>query len=210
MAEGLVNIGTNVGGVSRSKPITRTGTCWAHPEPLEAGQAGTLSTRTGDDAGILSVDSHGILNTDTVDVGWVDVSGLNQYRANMTVSSVTTDTLTVAGGSGTNFPVEDYDVVVGKRMSVAFSATGSAIELISLYSAPPAGKHDSRVMVDFVTSLGATIKACDLNDDEPFVWVNNSPIANPVAGGAIAALEMSSLCEEAPTVYVEIVYDASP
>lgn len=205
-----ISIGINIGGISRSKTITRTGTVFTHNETLEAGQSGTLSTRTDNDTGIVSIDSHGILDTDTVDVGWVDVNSMNQHRANMAVLSVTADTLTVDGGSGTNFPVQDYAVVVGKRTSVGFSATGSAVKAISLLSTPATAGEGSRAMVDFVTSLDATIKACDLEDDEPFTWVDNSPIDNPVTSGTIDAIEMSALCTDTPTVYVEIVYDASP
>lgn len=264
-------ISVNVGGVSRSKTITRDGTVFTHSETPAYGINGTLSTRTDENTGVITLvttwaadtayaygdlvipstpnthtyrcttagtsddsteptwvtdgttntdgtatwtdigtNGHGITDANKVDVGWVDANGLNQNRTRMTVSSADGTTITVDGGAGTNFPTEDYAVCAGKRSSVSFAATGASVKLLSLYSEPPAGVTLSRAVADFVTSVPATIKAFDLGNDEPFVWANNSPIANPVTGSTIAAIELSSLTAYAPTVYIECVYDASP
>lgn len=208
---GVVTVGVNIGGTSRSKTITRTGTTWTHAEAsVTAGQTGTLSTRTDDDTGILSVVSHGIAEVDKVDVGWVEASTFNRARTRMDVSSVTADTLTIDGGSGYALPVADTAIVVGARYAITFACDGDKVSLISLHSAPPSGQTESRAMVDFMTSAPVTIKTCDLEDDEPFAWASNSPITNPLAGQSVGRIEVSSLSAQAPTVSLEIIYDATP
>ncbi len=207
---GVVTIGVNVGGVSRSKSITRTGTVWSHSETLTPGVAGTLSTRTDDDTGVLTATAHGITQNSYVDVVWVEAGDRNRIRSRMLVTSVATNTLNVDGGSGYNLPVATTSVVVGERYTLTFGCAGDNVNLISLHSAPPSGETTARAVVDFMTSAPATIKVCDLEADEPFVWANNSPIANPLADATVGQVEVSSVSAQAAVLSLEIIYDASP
>jgi len=208
MATGKINFGANIGSVSRTTTISRSGTVFVDDVTPAAGKSGTITTRTDADTGVLTLTSHGITDSDVVDVGWVDASGDNKRRFRMTVSSYDTDTLTVDGGTGDDFPAQDYAVVCGKRTALDFACTGSTMAMISIGADAPTGETDSRCVVDFVTSGGTTIKGCDVPSQETFCWVDNGPIANPLAGQTVGAIEVSSLTTQSPQVNIELVYSA--
>jgi len=212
MATGTVTISANIGSVSRSKTISRTGSVFADDVTPIAGKSGTLTTRTDSDTGVITSNSHGLTTADKVDVGWVDGDSLNQARARMDITSYDTNTITVDGGTGTVLPAQDTSVVVGKRSAALFSANGENVNLVSLHTEPASGQTTSRAMVDFCTSAPVSIKSggFPLDDGEPFVWADNSPVSNPFGTSDIARIEVSSLCAATspPTVSIEVVYNA--
>lgn len=210
MSTGQVVLSINIGGVSRSQAMTRSGTAWTHDETLAAGKAGILSMRSGNTEGVITLGaSHGVTTDDEVDVAWVG-GGNNECRRRMTVASVDGTTITVEDGAGDNLPAEESPLVVGVRCSVIFAMSGSTLKMLSLFSTPPAGETSSRAMVDFMTSVPASVAAFDLNNNEPYAWTDQGPPDNPLGGSTVASIEMSSLTTKAPTVCVEMIYDASP
>jgi hypothetical protein len=106
--------------------VTRTGVGNECHEPvLPAGTAGTLSTRTSDVAGIITVASHSIINGDIVAVSWMDVAGVSHcmYGMKVTASDATTITVDYSGSeyenefpASTVFPAEDCAVVISKKV----------------------------------------------------------------------------------------------
>lgn len=285
------NISTNIGGVSRSKPITRTGTVVTHNETLAAGKAAALIAKSTNATFLFGEDS--AITSGNVDVAWVDANGLNCARFGMTyaaadesethelelvtasgvgdalptasaslhtyddlVIDVADNTVVTSEGrpfvaadvgrllkitAGTGFTADSYyiesvtdgaatlsaacgaeessagagdiydaDYVCSVRTSVGFTIPGSSVKMISLYSEPVAGETASRAVVDFCSGSSVSQWAADLNDNEPFLWSHNSPIDNPIVGDSITSIDMSSLTTSTPTVYLEIVYDASP
>ena len=118
MATGTVTISANIGSVSRSKTISRTGSVFADDVTPIAGKSGTLTTRTDSDTGVITSNSHGLTTADKVDVGWVDGDSLNQARARMDITSYDTNTITVDGGTGTVLPAQDTSVVVDRKSVV--------------------------------------------------------------------------------------------
>lgn len=194
-----ITIGTNIGGVSRSKQITRTGSTFTHPETLVAGKTGTLSTRTDDDTGVLTLgSSHGITDANVVDVYWT-----GGMRKRMSVTAYDATTITVNAGTGDNFPTESTAIVAGKRATIAFAAVGANVEML-------VASCDYRACIDFVTSVPASIKAVELTADEPWIWIADWGTDNPVTGSTIAGIEYSAGTASGGTLNVEAVYDATP
>lgn len=76
-------------------------------QTLPVGIAGTLTTRTDGDTGVITSSSHGYTDAGTISVFW---SGGCRYG--MTVSNYDADTVTLDGGSGNDFPVEGATVTI--------------------------------------------------------------------------------------------------
>jgi hypothetical protein len=113
----------SVSGGSQSlgsqKVRTADGTVDVSPT-LQPGKAGTLSTRTDDDTGVITATAHGLSVSDVVDVYW---SGGRRYG--MIVSSVADAnnvTVGTAGGdvgAGDAFPIATTAVVITERVQVS-------------------------------------------------------------------------------------------
>jgi hypothetical protein len=101
----------------------------AHEPILPAGKAGTLSTRTSDTAGVVTVAANSvdpIAENDIVAVSWVDVNLVTHCMYGMKVTGVASLDITVDySGSeyegefpaSTVFPAEDYAVVISKKVT---------------------------------------------------------------------------------------------
>ena len=79
---------------------------------LAAAIIGTLSTRTDNDTGVLTVPTgHGITASDTVVVSWL-AAGVRTYRYNVDVTGVTSTTISIDLGAGTNLPSSSTAVTI--------------------------------------------------------------------------------------------------
>lgn len=151
------------GGLSIAKSIARTGD---HPNTYEitlpVGTAGTLSTRTDDDTGVVTAAGHTLLVGDKVNVFW---SGGKRYG--MTVSAVAGNDVTVgtgAGetGSGDVFPAATTAVVITKQVSINTQIDGDEIEIIAIIAEASDPNSTAKAHIDLQDSGGATIEALDL------------------------------------------------
>lgn len=97
---------------------------------LTQGLPGTLTTRTDDNTGVITSAAHGLTTSDFVSVFWTDTSGVEKFRANMDISAVTTDTITVDLGQGDVLPPLNTVVIVGKVASRVVDWDGTAAGLI--------------------------------------------------------------------------------
>jgi hypothetical protein len=125
-----VTIAVNIGGVSRSQRITRVGTVFTDDETPVAGVQGRLTTRTNGTDGTITVTSHSVLATDFVDIGWVDVDGINRCCRRADVGTVTGTTIPFTAGAGDALPAAPYTTgtctVVNGVVTLAGGATAPA------------------------------------------------------------------------------------
>lgn len=129
MAEARLTVGMRWNGVTvtRTQDFTSDGDASVGPTTLAAGKAGTLSTRTDANTGVVTLDSgHGFNTSDRVAVSWADASGVLQTRFYMEVTDSKTTTANVDGGTGTDLPAQGYSVVVGKVTSEALNVDPSS------------------------------------------------------------------------------------
>jgi hypothetical protein len=200
MSQASINVVANILGQTVPIQITRSQDGNAAWTPSVAvGNAGTLSTRTDNDTGVVTLSAgHGILTNDKVDVFW---SGGRRYGMTATVN---VNAVTVDLGSGDNLPALNTAVVVCKRQVVnaAFDPDDMAVLLVTA---------NRRVSIVFVDAGGATLLALDLGAGECCLWWTNSGIARPMSGNPVAAIWASNGdATAAADITIAVVYDATP
>lgn len=204
MPTGTLAVVLASGGNTLSKtPITKTGD---HPNNYEialpGGSAGTLSTRTDDGEGVLTVaEGHGIVATDVVDIYW---DGGERY--NVTVDSVTATTITfddVPAAKGDVLPAESTAIVVTLQVDINTAIDGDAIQLFGIHC-------DQRCQCDMLDSGPATIKQWELTADAPETWYYGSSESNPLTGNPIVASTASNGTATAATLTIISLEDSTP
>jgi hypothetical protein len=165
-------ISLTVGGVAISKTITRSA---QHPNPYEVelpvGAAGTLTTRTDADSGVVTATGHGLANADLVCVFW---AGGRRYG--MAVTDVAGDAVTVDGGEGDDLPVVTTPVVITKQQDINTEIDGEAIQIIGLVAEAVSHNSVAKAHIDMQDGDDATVCALDLHANVPQVY--------DIAGGA--------------------------
>lgn len=153
---------------------------------LPAAKTGTLSTRSDDDTGILTMTAgHGITNGQLLDIYWTDL-GIRKHRRNMLVGTVVTNSVPIDGGSGDILPAGstaitaqvpsllDFPIPVGDDLQIlVVTATGPATVVYTTDGA-------TETYADTVQQVG------QVKD-----WYINSGRVNPLAGVAIVSCLVS-------------------
>ena len=167
------------GGVQRKKEVTITGDGALTRDPeVTAAKTGSLSTRTDNDTGVIAAQSgHGIISTDKVDVFWDGGS-----RANMT-ATVSTNNISVDGGTGDSLPAESTNVTLMKPASEAFALTGDDIKALLFYCDVAA-----RVTIFDGSSVLASF---GIDAKEAYHWNDQDGSDNPLAGVIPTAAKFS-------------------
>lgn len=165
-------------------------------ETVPAAEAGSLTTKTDADTGVVTVDAsgHSITDTDYVDIYWAD-----GCRRNMQVTSVTVNAISVDGGLGDDLPVQDTEVTITipVEMDVVFS--GTKAKSISCYTA----KRGQFVFED----AGGEELAWELGDGIVKEWHDESKEDNPVTGDSIIKAVVSHESTAAQIMQVGIIYN---
>ncbi len=154
---------------------------------VAAAKSGTLSTRTDNDTGELTMSGgHGISTGDVIDVYWSGGS-----RVNMTVGTVAVNAVPIDGGSGDNLPVATTAITAMVRHEENFTVVGNDVVGILLSSSVPA-------TVTFAESDGTTVVGTPIRltaDDAStprynYVWHADKG-TNPLAGGSVGTILLS-------------------
>lgn len=146
---------------------------------LEAGHAGTLSTRTDADTGVATVGSgHGITTANLVDVYWT-----GGKRLGMTVTATGATTINVDGGSGDNFPVVSTAIVVSKVYALDCVFTGSDAAVIGI-------ALERTGCVNLRGSTTNYLSVVFSAAGQAYIWT--SPATNPVSGASLDTIRASN------------------
>lgn len=202
MPTGTLALTGSVAGVTINASVSRTETGQiSHEVTLTAGLAGTLSTRTDNDTGILTVTAgHGIVGTDVIDIYW---TGGRRYGA--VVDSVTATTITfgtVTVGSGDNLPVVDTAIVVAKQQTVDTDFDGDNLKMIVGYA-------DQRAHLHFQENDGTSIASVDLAANEPWWWFSDNGFSNALTGDPVGAIKVTNGTTTAATLRLGLIYDSA-
>lgn len=147
--------------------------------------AGTLSTRTDNNTGVLTVASgHGITASDFVDVTWLTGGGGSRRR--MDVTAVTATTISIDLGTGDNLPTLLDAVVVCKTTEKPFSVVGDQVDAI-LITVPCAG------IVTFIDGAGppAELDSHVFTTAGSYIWTSLDGVTNPLAGDVVVTVTWS-------------------
>lgn len=146
---------------------------------LPVAATGTLTTRTDDNTGVITLASgHGLTTGDVVDIYW---SG--GYRRGM-AATVATNALTIDAGAGTVLPIATTAVKVGKVHDVTCPVASSLIQILAAIAT-------GRCVLDFLDGSNASLLAIELEANNSYIWHASSGVTNPIAG-TVAKIRISN------------------
>jgi len=189
----------SIAGLAIQSVQTRTASGQiGHDPTLGAAKAGSLTTRTDDNTGIVTCsEGHGIQSLDVVDVYWAD-----GVRYGM-VATVTVNAVAVEGGAGEALPAQATAVTVGVTTNLDTDFDGDLLEMIAAHST-------KRAMIVFLDVDDVVLKAVELTAGEAWAWSSGGDIANPLTGNPVAYVLVSNGdSAAAAAVKLGILYSSS-
>lgn len=196
--------GVSLGSINQS--VVRSGDSKIELEvSLPAGTAGTLSTRTDDNTGIVTVSSHSITISDTVDVYW---SGGRRYGVDVTAQDATT--ISIDLGAGDNLPTATTSVVIVKQVPFNLALDGDNAKIVGVsYEVADASGYGCRVTL--FDSADDTITGLDLDANVPNVVDIEGGQTNPYTGDPITdGVASNGSSSTAATLKIQAIVDATP
>jgi hypothetical protein len=158
---------------------------------LPAAVSGTLTTRTSDSVGVVTVASHSITTSDKVAVFW---SG--GYRYNVAVSATSGTTISIgSGGSGDNLPAASTALTVCKETTLSFSHVGNDIKGMVVHS-------PQRMSMNVRDTVPASQVAADVPANEGWFWISNATGTSPFAGDTLQDIILANADTTAQTATV--------
>lgn len=187
MPTATISVSGSIGGVAVQGTVNRTAEGQqSHEVTLAAGKTGTLSTRTSDTAGTLTMSGgHGITDGLVIDIYWTDANGDPQVAYGATVGTVSVNSVPFTGAAGTALPVQTTAIVACVVTEINADFDGDDVEAI-IASANRNGH------VKFIDSGAAVLKAQLLKAGEPWYWVNGQGIARPITGNPVDKIVVSN------------------
>lgn len=191
-----VNISAQGGGVAINGQITRTvNSAPAFEVALPAGKAGTLSTRTDNTTGTLTMSDagHGISTGAIADLYW---DGGARYG--MTVGTVAGTSVPIGGaaslgGTGDNLPIATTAIVACVRTVIGPLTLDGDNCSIAVACLKVAEGSLGKGHIECQDVADAVIAALDLVGNEPqIVRQNNTDLANPLTGNVITEIHASN------------------
>lgn len=180
-----VNYSVSVSGlgitIAQNLPRSADGAGVCNPE-LPVGKAGTLTTRTDNNTGsiTMSAGGHGITTGAKVDVYW---NGGVQY--DVTVGTVSGTTVPIDLGIGDNLPIATTPVVVSLRTQINLSIDGDALTLLAIKQEYSSNQETADSHVDFQDASSAQVAEIDLDANAPRIFDIAGGGANPFTGNPI-------------------------
>ncbi|MBN2132867.1 MAG: hypothetical protein JW741_25435 [Sedimentisphaerales bacterium] len=198
MPTGTIQQVATVGGISAQSTVTRTASSQIGHESdpvLPVAKVGTLSTRTNDTDGTLTLEAdHGITVGQLVDIFWIDVDGVSHCAYGATAGVIDVLNVPFTGASGDVLPAEGYAITASVPVTIDTDFDGDLLEMI-IALATYLGH------VTFCDVGDAVLAAVTLVPGEGWSWVSDQGIANPLTGNAVAYV----LASNGSSAYVNTV-----
>jgi hypothetical protein len=198
MPQGKLTITGRIGGAPFNSTVTRNADGEIdHAISLPAAKTGTLSTRTNDTSGVVTLESdHGLAGSDVFDLYW---NGGMRYDVD--VDSVDGNDVTFSGGDGDVLPTQGSDVTAQEQQVIDTDFDGDKLKMIGFVCA-------KRSHVGCIES-GTNELEQELVNGEPWFWADGGPTVNPLAGEVIDEMRVTQAETVATTLYIGIVYDST-
>jgi hypothetical protein len=192
MSQLIAYIGWRLGLKSIDSVVSREDETQASSDvSLPAAVSGTLTTRTSDSVGVVTVASHSITTSDKVAVFW---SG--GYRYNVAVSATSGTTISIgSGGSGDNLPAASTALTVCKETTLSFSHVGNDIKGMVVHS-------PQRMSMNVRDTVPASQVAADVPANEGWFWISNATGTSPFAGDTLQDIILANADTTAQTATV--------
>lgn len=199
------------GGVTiQPLPVARTNSgSIALEDTLNSAKTGTLTTRTDDNTGTLTMTAgHGITDGQIVDIYW---SG--GVQRTVTVGTVSTNSVPFDLGIGDNLPIATTAVTVCVQKAINLAIDGDNTNILAVILETVDKSLRTAGNVQFLDAAADVIAEIDLVANVSQVWDITGGSANPFTGDPITNLKATqgnSTSTETYTLKIVGVYDASP
>ncbi len=200
MPTSTLSLAGEIGGAPLGATLQRTadGSIRQGPITLPAAEAGTLSTRSTDTTGTLTIPGTTLQTGDKIDVYW---AGGRRY--DVVVGTVVGDSVPISGGAGDILPAQSTAVTATKQVSIILAFTGDKLVAIG-------AKLGERGHIS-IRDTGVTALSIDLVKNETWFWLDGQQIANPLAGDSVDGLMVSNASSAASAVLnIGVLYDSTP
>lgn len=168
------------------------------PITLPAAEAGTLSTRTTDTTGVLTITDTALEIGDVIDIYWD-----GGMRYDVDVDNVVAAAVTFSGGAGDVLPTQDDPITAAEQVVIDTDFDGANLVAIGALCT-------QRGHLSFQES-DATELSVELTASEPWFWVDAQEIANPLVGTVVGNIQVSQASSTATAALnVGILYDSTP
>lgn len=149
---------------------------------IPAAKTGTLTTRTDNTTGTLTMQSgHGFNTGDKIALFWAGGS-----QRDVTVGTVSGNSVPISGGTGDNLPAASTAITACGATVDAVAFTGDNAAALVVYGTLP--PTDGNAYVEFTASNDAVIAAFKISGTNPTAsWDGTG--TNPFAGGTIAKVK---------------------
>jgi len=210
---GTVTHGQSIsgGGVTiQTLPIQRTSSgSIALEDTLSEAKSGTLTTRTDDNTGTLTMaGGHGFTDGQIIDIYW---SG--GVQRSVTVGTVATNSVPIDSGIGDNLPADETAITAVVQKSINLAIDGDNAKFIAVILETLDKTLRTAANVQFRDAAADVIAEIDLVTNVPQVWDIEGGSANPFTGDPITNLKASQAnvtTTEIYTLKIVGVQDASP
>lgn len=164
---------------------------------VPAAKTGSLTTRTDDNTGVLTMTAgHGFITNDVVDVFWSGGS-----RRGM-VATVATNAVTVDGGTGDVLPATSTAITAMKPTSVPMAFAGDDLDALSVGC--PLAVSGWVVFKDSGGTVRATYRLPA--GTRAKTWAKDLGITNPLASHTVATVEFSHDSTTAQEMTASVVF----
>lgn len=172
-------------------------------EDLAAAKTGTLTTRTNNTDGTLTMSGgHGITTGARLDLYWTNSDGTFGHRRGITVGTVSTNSVPISGGAGDNLPSASTAITAQVPTQLSVVVTGNSVVCIAAQCATGGllvFTDDSNVELGyaFLTSSGPS-----------YCWTSTDGGTNPLAGDSVTRAYVSQPNgASAPTFFGAVQYN---
>jgi hypothetical protein len=175
---------------------------------VPASPAGTLTTRTDNDTGTVTMSSggHGITTGQVVDLYWVGGA-----RYGVTVGTVSGTSVPIDAGSGDNLPIATTAIIVAPRVAFNAAIDGDALSLIGLQLYFADQSSTERGYIRLVDAADDVIANVVLAANVPRVWDIDAGDTNSFSGDPITdGFVSNSSSTAAATLRLRCLQDATP
>lgn len=178
----------SVTGLTPVAKVTKTATAGIAPldTTLAAGKSGTLSTRSDNVNGTLTlVANHGITDAATISIFWTAANGVPQFAYGATVGTVAGNSVPFTTAAGTVLPAQNTAIVADVEEEFDIDVDGDKIEMLLAVG-------DRTCGVRFLDAGDSVLSAAARAGNEPYLYIKNISQANPLTGNAVDAVRLAN------------------
>jgi len=186
--KGTIRISGSMGGLSIETTVTREGSGGVPPQEksLPKADAGTLSTRTNDTDGTLTLGSgHGVATGNKIDIFWTDANGNLKCAYGATVGTVAGNSVPFTGASGDVLPALDSAITADVQTALDCDFDGDKLKMIL-------AKSDRNGNLIFEDSGNAVLDHATLLATEPYFYYSGAGQTNPLSGNPVDEIRVTN------------------